>query len=594
MSHPINQAPSHPDISNYHQFMIPMQGNPYQQQLPVQMTIPLSIPLGESVYNGNQQSKPKLTEIIEKRMAEGMRKINVNTKDDAEIKALFPFLKKEDPIYISFNIDLANQTVRETPQIYPNEYPNWNYYLQPPPSNLNYYPPFPPQQNQHQQKPNQQFSYPNYQNAPRNQMQMPHISNEFENPNPMNNIHFSNFNQHSQNINFPNPIYAQTNNMQPQKTNIEPNNKVVNQYQGLNSQGLNQNKKTQQKPQEQSSLEGQIVNQTLQERSELQLNKQNELNNNRSDVPILYPGLKSTNQFNKTYEENNRTNPKIQNEPKEDSKISYPKYSEQVLYQQMKTEKELQKTSLLQELSLKKFDEDNKNKDTKLQAQSVKNQVIVSEANKPFQISSAVVPKLENREKEDPKIQEQIIQKRPNKIIKRSKLVKTTGKVAKNSKKRLEIKQRRPINKRTFLNKIVFKADNKCIKALPKSLEDVLIPIYTFNETKDEETDYYFPREQNYVNFITSNNTRSARIEDSDNAKIIKMNTRRVLMYWKKKSTNVPTCFKRTYFKESKMNKKDGIFIEIIDYSGKIIQVLPFGEENDSEMEDNSEDELKW
>ena len=32
----------------------------------------------------------------------------------------------------------------------------------------------------------------------------------------------------------------------------------------------------------------------------------------------------------------------------------------------------------------------------------------------------------------------------------------------------------------------------------------------------------------------------------------------------------------------------------IIDYSGKIIQVLPFGEENDSEMEDNSEDELKW
>ena len=43
-------------------------------------------------------------------------------------------------------------------------------------------------QNQHQQRPNQQFSYPNYQNAPRNQMQMPHISNEFENPNPMNNI----------------------------------------------------------------------------------------------------------------------------------------------------------------------------------------------------------------------------------------------------------------------------------------------------------------------------------------------------------------------------------------------------------------------
>ena len=170
--------------------------------------------------------------------------------------------------------------------------------------------------------------------------------------------------------------------------------------------------------------------------------------------------------------------------------------------------------------------------------------------------------------KPKPKIELPVVQKK--KIQWNKKYHFTTGPKIMQSKRRQKIKKRRvfyPINK---MNKIVFKVEsNNANLGLPKHLVDILIPIYSFSETKDDEIDSNNMKNLSKVKFTTAQSLKNRGLDDSDTSKILKMNTKRINFYWTKKSLNVPTSFKRIYCSSYEKNEK--IYIEITDYSNKKI-----------------------
>ena len=160
----------------------------------------------------------------------------------------------------------------------------------------------------------------------------------------------------------------------------------------------------------------------------------------------------------------------------------------------------------------------------------------------------------------------------PNKITKKSKWISKTGVFLSKAKKSIQIE----IPIKTKITNIaltpIFKTTLNEMNVLPSDLKNVLVPIYAFSETKEEEEfDYQFRNKQNNkVNFNISSNAITIP-EICEPKKCIKTSIKKIQTFWSKKSLNFPVCFQRNYCFANEKNSKNGIYVEFTDYSGKII-----------------------
>ena len=168
-----------------------------------------------------------------------------------------------------------------------------------------------------------------------------------------------------------------------------------------------------------------------------------------------------------------------------------------------------------------------------------------------------------------------------------------TGKKAMLTLKRVQKRKQNELAHRVPpLMKFFFKTEPNAQSSIPKNLENVLIPIFSFNTTVDEEEKTPFMENKKMMpRFITVSQNTYKENTESDLNKILKVNARRLQLYWNKKSLNLPVSWKRKYPKRTK--GKGGLcHYEITDYSGKVIQNGLFSMEGSRKLkgqEDNDE-----
>lgn len=175
----------------------------------------------------------------------------------------------------------------------------------------------------------------------------------------------------------------------------------------------------------------------------------------------------------------------------------------------------------------------------------------------------------------------------------RKRFIVQTGKKAMLTLKRVQKRKQNELAHRVPpIMKIVFKTEPIAQSSIPKNLENVLIPIFSFNTTVDEEEKTPFMENKKMMpQFITVSQNTYKENTESDLNKILKVNARRLQLYWNKKSLNLPVSWKRKYPKRTK--GKGGLcHNEITDYSGKVIQNGLFSMEGSRKykgQEDNDE-----
>lgn len=154
--------------------------------------------------------------------------------------------------------------------------------------------------------------------------------------------------------------------------------------------------------------------------------------------------------------------------------------------------------------------------------------------------------------------------------IQKSKFVQITGKRALVSLKRLSIRDKYKKTPQEIQQKSTFATNMVPINLIPKNLEKILIPIYSFNENNCDENENLVNREKRNPQFTTV----SRLVEENKTIeflRILRLNTKKIQLYWNKKSLNFPISWKRKYIKKPK-GRFDKHHNEIIDLSNKIIQ----------------------